>query len=312
MFAGVAVLSTPNSVLYQIANAPGNMTMDSEQEYGKPEDCDNKEDDDFDGLIDEKDALDCPNIVLGGSSQDLAKPEEVPQTQDETGAQTSQSPGISPENSLDFSNIKAIIKCDETFAIENNPDGCNGTDGSDRILGSINRDKIRGYGGDDWINGSSGSDYIDGGSSRNIIYGHSGNDVIRGFEGTNTIFGGNGADDIIGGYSDDKIWGGPGDDKLSSGLAGSDTIEGGDGSDTITGGYNHDTLKGGNGNDIIWGGDGGDRISGGPGDDKIYHFKDATSIDGWVDTIDCGPGNDEVWRSVGDHHKNCEKVNLTN
>jgi hypothetical protein len=73
LLAGTELLSTPNSVLYQIAYAPGKMTpgaTEGEQgRYQSPEDCDNGEDDDWDGLIDEKDALDCPNILPGGSSQ---------------------------------------------------------------------------------------------------------------------------------------------------------------------------------------------------------------------------------------------------
>jgi hypothetical protein len=73
LLAGLAVLSTPNSLLYQIANAPGKMTPGATQgeqgKYQSPEDCDNGKDDDWDGFIDWEDALDCPNIVPGGSSQ---------------------------------------------------------------------------------------------------------------------------------------------------------------------------------------------------------------------------------------------------
>jgi Ca2+-binding RTX toxin-like protein len=84
-----------------------------------------------------------------------------------------------------------------------------------------------------------------------------------------------------------------GDDKIDGGY-GDDWIWGGTGNDTIYGGYNRDTLYGDAGNDTIWGENDPDTIN---------------AVDGEVDTIDCGSGDDTVTADPEDNvAANCETV----
>ena len=121
-------------------------------------------------------------------------------------------------------------------------------------------------------------------------------------------------DELTGTAGQDVMRGLKGKDTMR-GLAGQDTEYGGSGNDILYGGKGNDRLVGGDGNDIIYGGLGADTIQGGTGDDKIYHSRDMTagltSPDDSKDTIDCGPGNDEVWINVQTDHDtsiNCETV----
>ena len=63
---------------------------------------------------------------------------------------------------------------------------------------------------------------------------------------------------------------------------------GNDGDDQLEGGSGDDYVDGGAGNDTISGTQGSDRVAGGTGDDRI------DAVDGSVDRIDCGEGNDVV------------------
>jgi len=89
-----------------------------------------------------------------------------------------------------------------------------------------------------------------------------------------------------------------------AGGGGNDVLLGRGGNDTIKGGSGNDWIDGGAGNDVIDGGPGSDKIFGGPGSDTIY------AADGYVDTIDCGPGNDRAVVDASDKTVNCESVTV--
>jgi thermitase len=128
---------------------------------------------------------------------------------------------------------------------------------------------------------------------------------------TNPCKGTNGVDNITGTFSADYILGLAGDDKIDGGY-GDDQIWGGDGIDTIYGGYNSDTIYGDEGNDTIKGGYNRDTIYGGGGEDTISGENDPDTIyavDGRIDTIDCGSGDDTVTADPEDNvAANCESV----
>jgi Ca2+-binding RTX toxin-like protein len=96
------------------------------------------------------------------------------------------------------------------------------------------------------------------------------------------------------------------------GTAKADTLNGRAGNDTLMGGAGNDTLNGGPGNDSLFGGAGNDKLIGGPGRDKLYGGTGNDTIyarDGSRDTIDCGPGIDNVTAGKADAvAKNCEHV----
>ena len=90
--------------------------------------------------------------------------------------------------------------------------------------------------------------------------------MIRGTNGNDTIYGREGWD-YIGAYG------------------GKDVIHGGPGMEIVQGDY---------GDDRIFGEMGHDHVYGGPGNDTISTIRDNA-----VDFVDCGPGFDEVDKSVG-------------
>jgi Ca2+-binding RTX toxin-like protein len=116
------------------------------------------------------------------------------------------------------------------------------------------------------------------------------------------------------------IDGGDGADLLSGGQA-ENRINGGEGSDHLLGGFNSDFISGGNGEDYIDGGSGNDKIIGGAYEDILIGFEgddlissndeNRTKSDGYKDSVDCGPGDDEAWINVsndGDLARNCESL----
>jgi Ca2+-binding RTX toxin-like protein len=115
--------------------------------------------------------------------------------------------------------------------------------------------------------------------------------------------------------------GGGDDADLLSGRHAKNHINGGKGSDHLLGGFNSDFISGGNGEDYIDGGSGNDKIIGGAYDDILIGFEgddlissndeNRTKSDGYKDSIDCGPGDDEAWINVsndGDLASNCESL----
>lgn len=152
-----------------------------------------------------------------------------------------------------------------------------GTDGNDKLDGTIGNDFIVGLGGRDRIDGSSGDDCIVGGDGRDELDGGSGNDVLLGGADNDEIDGGSGEDYIEAGEGNDEvdgsaaadiIYGGPGNDKLDGG-SGDDLIRGQEGNDEIEGGSGVDDIHGDEGDDVIEGDGGDDRLNGGPDFDQL-------------------------------------------
>lgn len=99
--------------------------------------------------------------------------------------------------------------------------------------------------------------------------------------------GGNGPDTMYGSAIRDQIYGRGGGDYVR-GSASVDFLDGGGGNDELLGGQDGDTVNGVAGNDLIAGNQGNDRLSGGTGNDRIE------AADGRRDTINCGPGPNDV------------------
>ncbi len=106
------------------------------------------------------------------------------------------------------------------------------------------------------------------------------------------LAGEDGADALATGGAADTVAGGQGNDSLDAGA----------GDDNVLGDIGDDTLRGGAGNDKLNGGDGGDTFDAGEGDDTVQ------AVDGFTDTIDCGPGTDSAVVDQLDTVSNCEQV----
>jgi len=99
-----------------------------------------------------------------------------------------------------------------------------GTDGKDRLEGTIQNEVIIGYGGNDIIEEPAGWD--------TCIFGGDGDDKIT--TGQNAIvYGGSGNDIISTGAGNDIIFGGPGNDYIYPGVGLNQTVYGGEGNDYI-------------------------------------------------------------------------------
>lgn len=162
---------------------------------------------------------------------------------------------------------------------------CRGTEQADGLTGTNGINRILGLGGDDVVYAYGAND---------VVYGGFGNDFIRGDAGADQLYGEPGLDSVIG-------------------SGGGDTLNGGAGTDNVAGGPGNDTLYGAGGNDlmgnIVFGPStvtdtGQDKFYGGDGDDRFY------TSDGEVDTINCGPGEDTVYKDEIDVLANdsCENI----
>jgi len=127
---------------------------------------------------------------------------------------------------------------------------------------------------DDLIYGTEGVDNINASYGKDEVYARSGADIVRGGPGQDYLVG----DDENPSTGNDRIYGNGGDDFLS-GEAGSDYLNGGGQDDTI--GAQGSDIQGSNT-------EGKDTVLGETGDDTI------DAHDGYVDSIDCGDGFDEV------------------
>lgn len=119
-----------------------------------------------------------------------------------------------------------------------------GTDGFDRLVGSVGVDILRGFGGNDFLLGGEEQDRLDGGE---------GNDTLRGGSDRDYLYDGGGNDLIEGGSGNDLMYNGAGDDTFRGG-AGSDIIFFTSGrSEVFLGDLdgNRATLYSGDGTDII-------------------------------------------------------------
>jgi len=226
-------------------------------------------------------------------------------------------------------------------------DTLDGGDGNDEVNGNAGNDVVRGGAGDDVVNGdnfkAAGNDVIDGGPGFDQIDDWSipdasthpqpavsldgvANDGRPGesdnvtnvekltFHVNATFIGTDGADDAeVANVSEGA--------SSLSGLGGNDVLKGADSPDAIDGGAGDDDLNGGNGNDTITGGAGkdtivGDATAGGCyvigylGTCKAPWGNDTiNAVDGEVDSVDCGPGQDTANVDANDVVTNCETVN---
>ncbi|WP_293331727.1 calcium-binding protein [Microcoleus sp. CAWBG58] len=197
-------------------------------------------------------------------------------------------------------------------AVENRGGGLDiiGTQGDNRIRGTIEEDIILTFGGNDIIAGGSendlifsggGNDSVGGGSDNDTVYAGTGNDVVDGGNGNDTLFGGKGFDLVNGGDWDDFVSGDRGNDTVLGGSGndtalggdGNDIVLGGDGNDSLFGGRGNDTVDGGRGDDFISGDRGADLLTGGAGSDTFYFA--GVGGDYGIDTItDFNPGEDKL------------------
>ena len=119
---------------------------------------------------------------------------------------------------------------------------------------------------------------VRGGPGDDGIAGGVGSDQLTGDAGIDSITGKEGVDRLAGGTGDDVLDGGPQTDLLL-GEEDDDIAAGGDGADVVIGGTGRDLLRGGRGDDLIDGGEGDDALIG----------------NGGVNTIETGPGEDDVF-----------------
>src|SRR5688572_15309945 len=83
---------------------------------------------------------------------------------------------------------------------------------------------------------------------------------------------------------------------------GDDTYTGSNQSDDILGRGGNDTLNGGAGLDAISGEAGSDILRGGADSDRLWGDPDGASTGAlYVDTLEGGPGNDELHAGLGDN-----------
>lgn len=160
-----------------------------------------------------------------------------------------------------------------------------GTEGNDKIKGTIASELIWALGGNDKIDPSSGHDCVIAGDGNDKVIDSTGNDIIWGGGGNDKLEGGDGFDKIHGGEGNDTLDGGSDDDEIW-GDAGNDAIKGGSGNDLIYGGAGQDNIKAGSGNDMVYGEEDKDKIDGGSGDDYL----DGDGSD--HDVLKGGSGND--------------------
>ncbi len=226
-------------------------------------------------------------------------------------------------------------------------DTLDGGDGNDEVNGNAGNDVVRGGAGDDVVNGdnfkAAGNDVIDGGPGFDQIDDWSIPDASTHPQPTVSLDGA--ANDGRPGESDNvtniekftfhvnaTFTGTDGADDAEvanvsegasslSGLGGNDVLKGADSPDAIDGGAGDDDLNGGNGNDTITGGAGkdtivGDATAGGCyvigylGTCKAPWGNDTiNAVDGEVDSVDCGPGQDTANVDANDVVTNCETVN---
>lgn len=217
-----------------------------------------------------------------------------------------------------------------------------GNNGADVLIGCAGNDSLNGGGGGDvLVDGffncaGSGSDTFDGGAGPDSIFGGPGTDTVTYAGRTAAVYvtldgsandgeagegdsvstdvenitGGSGGDEISGGPGANTLIGGNGNDVIvgeqapdSGGPGGSDTILGGAGDDALNGGDGNNLILGQDGNDMIQGGSGADNIDTGIGNNQV------DALDGVVDNVNCGPGQDSGQADTTDAvNPSCEGV----
>lgn len=164
-----------------------------------------------------------------------------------------------------------------------------GTEGNDKLKGSVKHDLILAKGGNDKIDSSSSADCVVGGDGDDDIRSESGDDIIIAGDGNDKIKSGSGNDVIYGGSGDDNIDGGTGED-IIYGDSGDDNIDAGSDDDLVYAGAGNDKISGGTGVDNLYGEEGNDQIKGGSNDDFLFGGADSDNLHGNSGTDTCTQG----------------------
>lgn len=115
------------------------------------------------------------------------------------------------------------------------------------------------------------------------------------------LVGTDGPDTLTGSGAGDVIFGRGGSDSVR-GRAGHDCLVGGNGNDTLRGESGDDRLTGGRGADTLIGGAGINAYDAGSGNDVV------NSVNGRVELVRCGPGQDRATVDRRDRVSGCERV----
>jgi len=170
--------------------------------------------------------------------------------------------------------------------------------------------------------GGDGPDTLTGNELANTLTGNGGNDVLIGYQGDDILVGGPGDDTLRGARDSDRLFGDDGHDVLFPGLGGTDVLQGGAGNDTANYSYfgavnvslngvaddgesgendnvqtDVENVVGGAGNDTITGNEFANQLTGGSGQDVLSGLSGndvLNAVDGEVDQVACGPGDDWV------------------
>jgi len=188
-----------------------------------------------------------------------------------------------------------------------------GTQGKDRIKGTMRADVIVAKGGNDRINGRGGKDVICAGGGDDVVIGGKGEDRLDGGPGSDVLSGGPGNDSINGGTgladTVDYLTSATGavEVNLPAGVArgrGRDEIEGIENvtgtpfDDAIYGDELANALVGGDGSDTILGNRGSDFITPGEGDDTVNGGGDPDTVD-YFFSNPTGPITIDLFGAVG-------------
>lgn len=111
-----------------------------------------------------------------------------------------------------------------------------GSNATERVIGTYEDDTIYLYGGNDTANGGFATDWIYGGTGNDLLFGSYQDDYLHGEEGNDRLHGDSGDDYLDGGPGRDVLYGGSGDDLFvhtSLSEAAGDTLFGGEGIDRL-------------------------------------------------------------------------------
>lgn len=104
---------------------------------------------------------------------------------------------------------------------------------------------------------------------------------------------------------------GSGEGDIIFGRGGNDRMRGRDGHDCLSGGAGNDTLRGERGDDRLTGGSGADTLLGGAGVNVYYAGRGndfVNSVNGRVELVSCGSGQDRAVVDRRDRVRGCERV----
>lgn len=208
--------------------------------------------------------------------------------------------------------------------------------GIETLVGGLGDDVLAGTGGDNTINGQAGDDVLRGLGGDDDFYPDDGRDTARGAAGDDLFTGSSGRDRAVGGAGEDHFQGGsPGNgaDSFAGGsshdtvqysfgqvrvkldgrandgacadpsCASSDEGDNAKSIEEIQTGFSADVLIGSGRDEEFRPSMGADTVRARGGDDTVY-----LSVDGDVDTVDCGAGVDAIVGTPDafDTNQNCE------